>query len=73
MKLIYYYKKGNLVYYEYSNAVPMVTQVIDLNDEPHSIKHVYHYISALPGKHHEDDSGFKIPAEVFMVMLEEKA
>jgi len=72
MKLLFYYKKGKLVYHEYSSTVPMVTQTIDLNDEPHSIKHVYHYISALPGSHHGDDSGFQIPAEVFMVMLEEK-
>lgn len=72
MKLILYYVNGNPIHYEYSNVVPSVTQNIDVNDIPHIVKHAYHYMNALPGKRHVDDSGLKVPDEIFMVVLERK-
>lgn len=72
MKLIIFYVNGDPIHYEYSNAIPFVTQSIEVNDMPHSVKHVYHYINALPGKRHLDDSGLKVPDEIFMVVLERK-
>ncbi|MBS1513876.1 MAG: hypothetical protein JSS63_02515 [Bacteroidetes bacterium] len=72
MKLVIYYVNGNPIHYEYSNLTPEVTQNIDVNDIPHSVKRVYHYMSALPGKRHVDDTGLKIPDEIFMVTLERK-
>lgn len=72
MKLIIYYVNGNPIHYEYTSAVPHVTQNIDVNDVPHTVKHAYHYMSALPGKRHIDDSGLQVPDEIFMVVLERK-